>query len=202
MAQPNKWQTDTVEGHSQWYIERFRTMAAQGVDLAGEARLIDAMVAPGSRILDAGCGPGRVGAVLAERGHTVVGVDADPQLIVAAIEDHPGPKWLVTDLTELSLQEIDEVDPFDAIVVAGNVLTFLADGTELAVLTNLRRVLAADGFIVVGFGIDRGYSLDHFDTDVAEADLRVEQRFATWDVRPWRSDAGFAVSVLRADDAS
>ena len=26
--------------HSQWYIERFRTMAAQGHDLAGEARIL------------------------------------------------------------------------------------------------------------------------------------------------------------------
>lgn len=202
MAEPNKWQTGTAEGHSQWYIERFRMMAARGVDLAGEARLIDAMVARQSRILDAGCGPGRVGAVLAERGHTVVGVDADPELIAAAIEDHPGPKWLVTDLTELSLTAIDEAEPFDAIVVAGNVLTFLANGTELAVLTNLRRVLATDGFIATGFGLDRGYSLAQFDTDVADAGLRVEQRFETWDIRPWRSDAAFAVSILRHAEAS
>src|SRR5680860_1128367 len=62
-------------GHSAWYVERFRTMAAAGDDLAGEARLIDAMVPRGSRILDAGCGPGRVGAVLARLGHDVVGVD-------------------------------------------------------------------------------------------------------------------------------
>ncbi|MGV1038009.1 MAG: class I SAM-dependent methyltransferase [Candidatus Nanopelagicales bacterium] len=197
MAKPTKWQTETDEGHSQWYIQRFRTMAAEGVDLAGEARLMDAMVAPQSRILDAGCGPGRVGAVLAERGHNVVGVDADPALIGAAIEDHPGPKWLVTDLAELSLVAIDEVESFDAVVVAGNVLTFLADGTEVAVLANLRSVLAPDGFIVVGFGVDRGYSLEQFDQDVAEAGLRVEQRFSTWDVRPWHANASFSVSVLR-----
>jgi hypothetical protein len=30
-------------GHSQWYIERFRRMAAEGADLAGEARLMDAV---------------------------------------------------------------------------------------------------------------------------------------------------------------
>jgi SAM-dependent methyltransferase len=66
-------------------------MAAEGADLGGEARLVDAMVAPGSRLLDAGCGTGRTAAVLHARGHRVVGVDADPVLIAAAEADHPGP---------------------------------------------------------------------------------------------------------------
>ena len=110
MAEPTRWVTDTDEGHSQWYIDRFRTMAAEGVDLAGEARLLDAMIDRGSRVLDAGCGPGRVGAELHARGHVVVGVDADPALIAAAQEDHPGPRWLVADdlrsgkLVELKLE--------------------------------------------------------------------------------------------------
>jgi 2-polyprenyl-3-methyl-5-hydroxy-6-metoxy-1,4-benzoquinol methylase len=103
MASPPRWVTDTADGHSQWYIERFRTMAADGVDLGGKARLLDAMVAPGSRILDAGCGLGRVGAVLHARGHHVVEVDVDPELIAAARQDHPGPTWLVADLADLEL---------------------------------------------------------------------------------------------------
>ena len=62
-----------------------------GQDLAGEARLVDAMVDRGARILDAGCGPGRVGAELHARGHRVVGVDVDPMLIDAARTRPPGP---------------------------------------------------------------------------------------------------------------
>lgn len=197
MANPSKWQTDTASGHSQWYIERFRTMAANGVDLAGEARLVDAMVARSARILDAGCGPGRVGAELAQRGHQVVGVDIDPALIEAAVQDYPGPTWLVADLSELDLAAVGESAPFDAIVVAGNVMTFLGDNTHEAVLANLRRCLKPDGFIIVGFGINRGYPIEQFDRDVAAAGLTLEQRFATWDVRPWRLDCDFAVSVLR-----
>jgi len=27
--------------------------------------------------------------------------------------------------------------------------------------------------------------------------LRLEHRFATWDLKPWRADADFAVSILR-----
>jgi 2-polyprenyl-3-methyl-5-hydroxy-6-metoxy-1,4-benzoquinol methylase len=65
-------------------------MAAEGADLAGEARLLDAMVPRRSRVLDAGCGPGGVGAELAARGHLVVGVDADEALIGAAHCPRPG----------------------------------------------------------------------------------------------------------------
>ena len=46
-------------GHSQWYIERFKQMEAEGNDLGGESRVLDAMASRGAKILDAGCaGPG------------------------------------------------------------------------------------------------------------------------------------------------
>ncbi len=125
-------------GHSQWYIERFREMEREGRDLAGEARLIDAMAPRGARILDAGCGPGRVGGYLAAAGHDVVGVDVDPALIAAAEQDHPGPRWLVGDLAELDLPARGIGEPFDVIVSAGNVMTFLAPSTRGRVLARLR----------------------------------------------------------------
>ncbi|HEX5597798.1 MAG TPA: class I SAM-dependent methyltransferase [Micromonosporaceae bacterium] len=197
MGKPTRWATNTDPGHSQWYIERFRRMAAEGVDLAGEARMLDAMMQRGSRVLDAGCGPGRVGAELAARGHRVVGVDADPELIAAAEADHPGPVWLVGDLADLDLPAAGYPDPFDAAVVAGNVMTFVASGTEQAVLANIARHLVPDGFAVVGFGTDRGYLLADFDVDLVAAGFHLEHRFATWDLRPWDPAADFAVSVLR-----
>ena len=55
----------------------------------------------------------------------------------------------------------------------------------------------ADGIVVVGFGTDRGYSLESFDEDVRIAGLHLEQRFATWDLRPWSDSSDFTVSVLR-----
>jgi len=197
VSERTRWVTAHGAGHAQWYIERFRRMAAEGVDLAGEARMLDAMLARGSRVLDAGCGPGRVGAELAARGHVVVGVDADPELIEAAQADHPGPTWLVADLAELDLPAGGEREPFDAAVVAGNVMPFLAPGTEGDVLARIAAHLRDDGFIVVGFGLDRGYPLADFDHDAAAAGLELEHRFATWDLRPWRDDTSFAVTVLR-----
>ncbi|WP_422739826.1 class I SAM-dependent methyltransferase [Micromonospora sp. WMMD729] len=197
MANPTRWATDTGPEHSQWYVDRFRKLAAEGADLAGEARLVDTLVAPGSRILDAGSGTGRVGAALAQRGHTVVGVDADPVLVDAARADHPGPRWLVADLADLDLPAMGESEPFDAAVLAGNVLAFVAVGTEPEVLRRLSGHLRPDGVLAVGFGTERGYPLTAFDADAVAAGLRLEHRFATWDLRPWRDDAPFAVSILR-----
>jgi SAM-dependent methyltransferase len=197
MGIPTRWVTDTDEGHSRWYIERFRRMAAEGVDLGGEARLVDALAAPRSRILDAGCGPGRVGAVLHDRGHHVVGVDVDPELIAAAKQDHPGPSWVVADLADLDLPAIGITEAFDAAVVAGNVLAFVAPGTEPDVMSRIAAHLVPGGFAVVGFGTGRGYPLQAFDADLRGAGLALEHRFATWDLRPWHDDAEFAVSVLR-----
>lgn len=197
MGKPTRWLTAHDAGHSQWYIERVRRMAAEGADLAGEARLLDAMLTRRCRVLDAGCGPGRVGAELASRGHDVVGVDADRKLIEAAQADHPGPVWLVADLTDLDLVAAGEPEPFDAAIVAGNVMPFLAPGTEQAVLSRLAAHLREDAFMVVGFGLDRGYCLSDFDAHAAGAGLHLEHRFATWDLRPWRDDAPFAVTVLR-----
>jgi len=198
MSSPTpRWFTDTKPGHSEWYIDRFRTMAAEGADLDGEARLIDAMVPRSSRILDAGCGPGRIGGRLHQLGHDVVGVDVDPALIEAAQLDHQGPRWLVADLAELDLAGVGEDELFDAIVCAGNVLVFVAAGTEPAVLSNFAALLKPDGFAVVGFHVDRGLSPNRLDEMAADAGLRTDIRLATWDVKPWHDDADFAVTVLR-----
>jgi 2-polyprenyl-3-methyl-5-hydroxy-6-metoxy-1,4-benzoquinol methylase len=179
-------------GHSQWYIERFRRMAREGADLGGEARLIDAMVGRGARILDAGCGAGRVGGLLAAAGHRVTGVDLDPELIAAAEQDYPGPDWRVGDLAELDLP-----DRFDVVLCAGNVMTFVAPGTRAEILRRMQAHLDAAGRVVIGFGAGRGYPFDDFLADAAGAGLATDLLLATWDLRPFRPGSDFLVALFR-----
>jgi SAM-dependent methyltransferase len=184
-------------GHSHWYVERFRAMARAGDDVVGEARFVDAMAPRGARILDAGCGPGRLGGHLAAIGHDVVGVDVDPVLIEAAEHDHPGPHWLVGDLAELDLPARGITEPFDVILSAGNVMTFLAASTRIQVLRRLRAHLSGDGRAVIGFGAGRDYEFAEFLDDAAEAGFSPELLLSTWDLRPFTEDSDFLVAVLR-----
>ncbi len=197
MAAPTRWVTETAEEHSSTYVAHFRRLSAEGADLEGEARLIDAMAPRGADLLDAGCGQGRTAGALHRAGHRVVGVDADPVLLAAAAEDNPGPAYVHADLSELDLAEAGRPGGVDGAVMAGNVMPYVAPGTEVAVLTRLREHLRPDGFLVIGFGHGRGYELESFDGHLAKAGLRLEHRFATWDLRPWAPTSDFAVSVLR-----
>jgi 2-polyprenyl-3-methyl-5-hydroxy-6-metoxy-1,4-benzoquinol methylase len=183
-------------GHSAWYIERFRTMAAEGQDLDGEARFVDAMVPRGARILDAGCGPGRVGGRLGILGHHVVGVDIDPELIAAAEGEHPGAIWLSRDLAVLDLAADGISERFDVIVSAGNVMTFLDPATRRDVVRRLAAHLAPEGRLVVGFGADRGYRFEDFFADVASVGLRNELNLSSWDLRPFDTESRFLVAVM------
>jgi SAM-dependent methyltransferase len=184
-------------GHSDWYIERFRAMARAGDDLAGEARFVDAMAPRGARILDAGCGPGRLGGYLAAAGHRVVGVDVDPALIAAAEQDYPGPQWLVGDLAELDLPERGIAEPFDIIASAGNVMAFLAPSTRVQVLGRLRAHLADGGRAAIGFGAGREYEFTEFLDDAAAAGMAPDLLLSGWDLRPFTDNSDFLVAVLR-----
>ena len=199
MSDRNAW-LELIEAdpeHSQRYIERFRSMAEAGADLVGEARLVDAMLPRGSRVLDAGCGQGRVGGHLAQMGHDVLGVDLDPVLIAAARRSYPSATWLVGDLSELDLPAHDVADGFDAIVCAGNVMTFVAKGTRREVLRRMRAHLRGAGRVVIGFGAGRGYEFDDFLADADAAGLAADLLLATWDLRPFTPGSDFLVAVLR-----
>ena len=123
--------------HSFRYIRRFDRWRAAGADLVSEARLIDAM-APRRTHSGRRLWPGRVGGFLAAAGHDVVGVDVDPVLIEAAEHDHPDRAGSLVILLKLDLPARGIAEPFDVIVSAGNVATFLAPSTRVQVRPGLK----------------------------------------------------------------
>jgi SAM-dependent methyltransferase len=95
------------------------------------------------RVLDLGCGTGRLATALAARDHTVTGVDpAAAMLDVARNRDGSDRvRWLHGDA-----QTVDAGGPFDLAVMYGHVFqVFLTDGDLAAVLRNVRRQLAPGG---------------------------------------------------------
>ncbi len=152
-------------------------------------------------VLDAGCGTGRVAIELARHGVDVAGVDLDAGFIDEARRKAPAIAWDLGDLATVDLGRT-----FDLVVLAGNVMIFVAPGTESDVLANLAGHLNPGGRVVAGFqlggelgvsGNDGRLSLDRFDRCAETAGLSVVERFATWDRDPFAGN-DYAVSVLMA----
>ena len=172
------------------YDARWAQMEAAGVDPHGEVVFVQGY-RPAS-VLDAGCGTGRVAIELARRGVDVVGVDLDAHLLDAARRKAPALRWELGDVTTVDLGRT-----FDVVVLPGNVMIFLAPGTETAVVGNMARHVAPDGHLVAGFQLRRGYDLDRYDADCAATGLALAARYATWEGAPYRSGGDYAVSVHR-----
>jgi len=181
--------------HSINYANRWQMLAEQGHDIVGEARLIDAMAQRESRILDAGCGQGRLTGFLTERGHTVVGFDVDPVLIDIAKEANPDATFYVGDLSTDKIPESD----FDLIVSAGNVMGFLAPEGRQPALNNLYRALKNGGRAVIAYGSGpgRSWSFPEFFANAEAAGFVVEHKFSSWELDPYTDRSEFLVAVLR-----
>ncbi len=191
----SRWLEETGGSRGASYDEAFRELAASGADVHGEAALVADLGRPGARVLDAGCGTGRVAVELARRGHDVAGVDNDASMLDVA-RRHAGVRWYDADLAALDLPE-----RFELVVAAGNVVVFLAEGTEQEVLRRLAAHLVPGGLLVSGWRTDR-LSARAYDELASGAGLEPVERWSTWDRQPWRDDADWCVSVHRRPTGS
>lgn len=180
MTARTRWSLERTEEDSRAYVERFRELDSSGADMHGEARFVDAVLPRGARVVDAGCGTGRLAAELTRRGHVVTAVDLDP-ILVAEARTHGTFEVVEGDLAAVSLP----TSSFDAVVAAGNVMVFLAPGTERTVLSSWRDALVAGGMLIVGFATDRPYSVDDAEADLFSVGFTAVQRFSTWSVQHW-----------------
>ena len=187
--EPNRWLAADVD-RGKRYDRKWVELAASGESIHGEADFVGRFEP--STVLDAGCGTGRVAIELAHRGVSVTGVDVDSAMISTARTKAPDLRWCHADLVSFSLEE-----RFDVIVAAGNVMIFLAPGTEPAALANLASHLDPDGRFITGFQLDAAYTLTNFDADCEAAGFVLDERWSTWNGDAWTNQSNYAVSVHR-----
>ena len=203
LAVMSRWEELTGGTSGEDYAARFAALARSGKDMHGEARFCAALVPAGARVLDAGCGTGRVMIRLAELGYDCVGVDRDASMLAVARKEAPALPWVQADLAEFDAAALGIAADFDLVVAAGNIFPLLAAGTEAAVVRRLAVALRPGGVLVAGFGLDEahlpvppGITLPEYDACCSAAGLTLVDRFATWDADPYEG-GGYAVSVHR-----
>ncbi len=199
MTEPtrNRWLAETGGSRGPEYAARFAQLAASGKDVHGEADFCDGLLAPGSRVVDGGCGTGRVGIELARRGHHVVGVDVDASMLAEARRAAPGATWIEADLLDVTADQVGA--PVDLVVLAGNVVVYLTPGTEPRLAPHLEGWLAPGGLLVAGFAADRHVSAQDWDGWCEAAGLEHVASHAGWDGAPLGAgdDPEYLVSVHR-----
>lgn len=207
----SRWQELTGGGQGQDYATRLAGLAATGKDMHGEADAVTRLAPDRARVLDAGCGTGRVAIELDRRGFEVVGLDLDDSMLTVARRQAPELAWITGDLADPGLvaaHGVLEQGNFDVVVAAGNVIPLLADGTGASAVANLATLLTSTGHLIVGFGLDPAHlpldeapvTLDDYDTWCDAEGLMLVERLATWDGQAFDdpdADNGYAVSIHR-----
>ena len=199
----DRWSSSTAPKGAD-YDRHWQAMAARGESIHGEADFVCTLAPGPASVLDAGCGTGRIGIELAARGMEVMGIDIDEAMLSSARSKAPSMAWECRDLAALAADGRDlNGRRFDVVLLAGNVLLFVAPGTEGAVVARCGAHLAPGGALVAGFSLGRAFGVADLDAHGAAAGLRVAERWATWDRAPFdAATADYAVTVLRAVDAS
>ncbi|MGW5192305.1 class I SAM-dependent DNA methyltransferase [Kribbella sp. NPDC004138] len=128
----------------------YAELVVDGADWEAEAfDLLAKLVAGSGRpVLDAGCGPGRTSALLAERDLRVVGIDLSPGMIEVARRDHPDLDFRVGSMTALDL-----LDGSVAGIVAWWSIIHLPRDVVPQAFAEFHRVLAPGGVLLLGFHV-------------------------------------------------
>lgn len=107
----------------------------------------------GSRVLDAGCGTGRMTRLLADRGLAVSGIDLSPGMLAMARRDYPD-----LELREGSLLDLPfEDDAYDGVLLWYSLIHLTADELPVA-LREVVRVVRPGGYVLTAFQVGDGPS--------------------------------------------
>jgi SAM-dependent methyltransferase len=146
-------------------------------DYGGEIAFVEGLLnrhaqAPVRRVLDLGCGTGRHGIALAERGYSIAGVDMASAMLARAEARRAGLPSALRDAVSFHLGDIRSIDlgkEFDAVVSLFHVMSYqTTDADVLATLETAKRHLPSGGLFLFDFW--------HGPAVLAEAPARREKR--------------------------
>jgi ubiquinone/menaquinone biosynthesis C-methylase UbiE len=138
---------------AQDYAATFPTTEPEaGVDLAMVDHFVRLLGELGAtRVLDAGCGAGRMARYLTDRGLVVTGVDLSPGMLQMARRDHPD-----LDVREGSLTELPfAAETFDGILLWYS-LIHLTDAELPVALAEVARVVRRGGLVLAALQVGDG----------------------------------------------
>jgi SAM-dependent methyltransferase len=203
---------DTVAQDYATYLPDTRAEAP--LDLAMIDAFAEAVTAGDDpRVLDAGCGAGRMSRYLAERGCLVQGIDLSSRMVAMARCNHPDLVFAVGSLTELPYPD----KHFAGVMLWYSIIHTPPSG-QAHIFAEVTRVLRSGGYLLVGFQSGAGvrdvsaayrrfghevqlerhlYTADHVASHIEDAGLREVRRMVRRGQGTERDDQ--AVLLARAD---
>lgn len=143
-AEPEKLVAEAYARRAEEYSARFGTIRSTH---PADRHLVSAWAAGiDGPVIDAGCGPGQWTSFLAESGVVVRGVDLVPEFVARAERSYPQLRFEVGNLNALDV----ETESIAGVFAWFSLIHHDSDAIALA-LREFRRVLRADGVLLVGY---------------------------------------------------
>jgi SAM-dependent methyltransferase len=172
-------ESDTLfDGLAAHYDEHFAVPHRRAYDLLAWELTIDALPAPGARILDVGCGTGRWARDLIDRGYELTGIEPAPAMVARAAERVPAMRLLARPVETTDLT----AESFDAALAMGS-LQYCEDPT--AAFARIHDWLVPGGVFCVLVDSRLALGLELLRADRAdEAHRRLDTAVGRWVVGP------------------
>jgi SAM-dependent methyltransferase len=141
------WLADTRDSYDTVavsYAERTRDLLDGLPHLRAALRLFAEEVR--GPVVDVGCGPGTITALLDELGVDAFGIDLSPEMISLARRNHPGLRFEVGSMTEPLTDSVGGI-------IAWWSLIHVPDDLVPVVFEHFHRALRPDGLLQVGFHV-------------------------------------------------
>lgn len=160
----------TADIYAQLVGTEFSAAFEGPVDRALLAAFVEFVRVAAAPVADVGCGPGRVAAFLAAQGLDVVGVDVSPAMLAVARDAHPDIRFEEGELTALPIPD----GSLGGVVCWYSIIHTPSERLD-EVFAELKRVLSADGHLLVAFQAGDGecvHRADAYGTGISLTNYR------------------------------